>query len=78
MSSLPLKKRARAATLKYQDADTIPLDEGDFCTDIGKTQQFFLVERALPASNLHNSLILYHTSHNTHNAKSRAIEVDLE
>jgi hypothetical protein len=28
-----------------------------------------LVERALSACNLHNSLILYHTSHNTHNAK---------
>lgn len=77
LSSLPLKKRARAATLKYQVAVTIPLDEGDFCTVIGKTQQFFLVERALSACNLHNSLILYHTSNNTHNAKSEAIEVNL-
>jgi hypothetical protein len=41
LSSLPLKKRARAATLKYQVAVTIPLDEGDFCTVIGKMQQFF-------------------------------------
>ena len=35
------KKRARAATLKYQVAVTDPLDKGDFCTVIGKTQQFF-------------------------------------
>jgi hypothetical protein len=77
LSSLPLKKRARAATPKYQVAVTIPLDEGDFCTVIGKTQQFFLVERAPPACNLHNSLTLYHTSHNTHNAKSEALEVNL-
>ena len=77
LSSLPLKKRARAATLKYQVAVTIPLDEGDFCTVIGKTQQFFLVERALPVCNSHNSLMLYHTSHNTHNAKSEATEVNL-
>lgn len=75
---LASKKRARAATLKYQVAITVPLDEGDFCTVIGKTQQFFLVERALPVCNLRNSLILYHTSHNTLNVKSRAIEVDLE
>lgn len=74
---LASKKRARAATLKYQVAVTIPLDEGDFCTVIGKMQQFFLVERALSACNLHNSLILYHTSHNTHNAKSGAIEANL-
>lgn len=74
---LASKKRARAATLKNQVAVTIPLDEGDFCTVIGKTQHFFLVERALPACNLHNSLTLYHTSHNTHNAKSAAIEVNL-
>ena len=74
---LASKKRARAATLKYQVAATIPLDEVDFCTVIGKTQQFFLVERALSACDLHNSLILYHTSHNTHNAKSEAIEVNL-
>lgn len=38
---LATKKRARAATLKYQVAVTVPLDEGDFCTVIGKTQQFF-------------------------------------
>ena len=38
---LASKKRARAATLKYQVAVTVPLDEGDFCTVIGKTQQFF-------------------------------------
>lgn len=75
---LASKKRARAATLKYQVAVTDPLDKGDFCTVIGKTQQFFLVERALPVCNLHNSLILYYTSHNTHNAKSRAIEINLE
>lgn len=75
---LASKKRARAATLKYQVAVTVPLDEGDFCTVIGKTQEFFLVERALLVRNLHNSLILYHTSHNTHNAKSEAIEVNLE
>lgn len=75
---LASKKRARAATLKYQVAVTVPLDEGDFCTVIGKTQQFFLVERALLVCNLRNSLILYHTSHNTHNAKSEAIEVNLE
>ena len=74
---LASKKRARAATLKYQVAVSDPLDKGDFCTVIGKTQQFFLVERALPACNPHNSLILYHTSHNTHNAKSEAIEVNL-
>ena len=74
---LASKKRARAATLKYQVAVTVPLDEGDFCTVIGKTQQFFLVERELPVCNLRNSLILYHTSHNTHNAKSEAIEVNL-
>lgn len=74
---LASKKRARAATLKNQVAVTVPLDEGDFCTVIGKTQQFFLVERALPACNPHNSLMLYHTSHNTHNAKSGAIEVNL-
>ena len=77
LSSLPLKKRARAATLKYQVAVTIPLDEGDFCTVIGKMQQFFLVERALPVCNLRNSLILYYTSHNTHNAKSGALGVNL-
>lgn len=75
---LASKKRARAATLKHQVAVIVPLDEGDFCTVIGKTQQFFLVERALPMHNLHNSLILYHTSHNTHNAKSEVIEVNLE
>ena len=75
---LASKKRARAATLKYQVAVTVPLDKGDFCTVIGKMQQFFLVERALLVRNLHNSLILYYTSHNTHNAKSRAIEVNLE
>lgn len=75
---LASKKRARAATLKYQVAVTVPLDEGDFCTVIGKTQQFFLVERALSVCNLRNSLILYYTSHNTHNAKSAAIEVNLE
>ena len=74
---LASKKRARAATLKYQVAVTVPLDKGDFCTVIGKTQQFFLVERALLVRNPHNSLILYHTSHNTHNAKSAAIEVNL-
>lgn len=39
---LASKKRARAATLKYQVAVTVPLDEGDFCTVIGKMQQFFL------------------------------------
>lgn len=77
LSSLPLKKRARAASLKYQVAVTVPLDKGDFCTVIGKTQHFFLVERALLVCNLHNSLILYHTSHNTHNAKSGAIEANL-
>lgn len=38
---LASKKRARAATLKHQVAVTIPLDEGDFCTVIGKMQQFF-------------------------------------
>lgn len=38
---LASKKRARAATLKYQVAVTVPLDEGDFCTVIGKMQQFF-------------------------------------
>lgn len=75
---LASKKRASAATLKYQVEVTVPLDEGDFCTVIGKTQQFFLVERALPVCNLHNSLILYYTSHNTHNAKSEAIEANLE
>lgn len=74
---LASKKRARAASLKYQVAVSDPLDKGDFCTVIGKTQQFFLVERAPPAYNLHNSLMLYHTSHNTHNAKSEAIEVNL-
>lgn len=74
---LASKKRARAATLKYQVAVTVPLDKGDFCTVIGKTQQFFLVERALSMHNLRNSLILYYTSHNTHNAKSGAIEVNL-
>jgi hypothetical protein len=74
---LASKKRARAATLKYQVAVAVPLDEGDFCTVIGKTQQFFFVERALPMHNLHNSLMLYHTSHNTHNAKSEALEVNL-
>ena len=78
LSSLPLKKRARAASLKHQVAVSDPLDKGDFCTVIGKTQQFFLVERALSVCNLRNSLILYHTSHNTHNAKSEAIEVNLE
>lgn len=75
---LASKKRARVATLKYQVAVSDPLDKGDFCTVIGKTQQFFLVERALLVRNLHNSLILYHTSHNTHNAKSEAIEINLE
>lgn len=74
---LASKKRARAATLKYQVAVAVPFDEGNFCTVIGKTQQFFLVERALPMHNLHNSLMLYHTSHNTHNAKSEALEVNL-
>lgn len=74
---LASKKRARAATLKNQVAVTVPLDKGDFCTVIGKTQQFFLVERALSMHNLCNSLILYHTSHNTHNAKSGAIEANL-
>lgn len=74
---LASKKRARAAILKYQVAVIDPLDEGDFCTVIGKMQQFFLVERALPVCNLRNSLILYYTSHNTHNAKSRAIEINL-
>lgn len=74
---LASKKRARAASLKYQVAVSDPLDEGYFCTAIGKTQQFFLVERALPVRNLHNSLMLYHTSHNTHNAKSEATEVNL-
>ena len=74
---LASKKRARAASLKYQVAVSDPLDKGDFCTVIGKTQQFFLVERALPVCNLHNSLILYYTSHNTHNAKSGAIEINL-
>lgn len=74
---LASKKRARAATLKYQVAVSDPLDKGDFCTVIGKTQQFFLVECALLVCNLRNSLILYHTSHNTHNAKSGAIEVNL-
>ena len=74
---LASKKRARAASLKYQVAVSDPLDKGDFCTVIGKTQQFFLVERALSMHNLHNSLILYYTSHNTHNAKSGAIEVNL-
>ena len=75
LSSLPPKS---GQGLKYQVAVSDPLDKGDFCTVIGKTQQFFLVERALPACNPHNSLMLYHTSHNTHNAKSRAIEVNLE
>lgn len=70
---LASKNRARAASLKYQVAVSDPLDKGDFCTVIGKTQQFFLVERALPVCNLHNSLMLYHTSHNTHNAKSEAL-----
>lgn len=74
---LASKKRARAASLKYQVAVSDPLDKGDFCTVIGKKQQFFLVERALPVCNLRNSLILYYTSHNTHNAKSEAIEVNL-
>ena len=74
---LASKKRARAASLKYQVAVSDPLDEGDFCTVIGKMQQFFLVERALPVCNLRNSLILYYTSHNTHNAKSEALEVNL-
>ena len=74
---LASKKRARAASLKYQVAVSDPLDEGDFCTVIGKMQQFFLVERALLVRNPHNSLILYHTSHNTHNAKSEVIEVNL-
>lgn len=74
---LASKKRARAATLKYQVAVSDPLDKGDFCTVVGKTQQFFLVERALPMRNLHNSLMLCHTSHNTHNAKSEALEVNL-
>lgn len=73
---LASKKRARAASLKHQVAVSDPLDKGDFCTVIGKTQQFFLVERALLVRNLHNSLILYYTSHNTHNAKSEAIEVN--
>lgn len=73
---LASKKRARAATLKYQVAVTVPLDEGDFCTVIGKKQQFFLWS-ALPMHNLHNSLMLYHTSHNTHNAKSEALGVNL-
>lgn len=75
---LASKKRARAATLKYQVAVTVPLDEGDFCTDIGKTQQFFSSAHDVVVCNLHNSLILYHTSHNTHNAKSVAIEVNPE
>ena len=74
---LASKKRARAASLKHQVAVSDPLDKGDFCTVIGKTQQFFLVERALPVCNLRNSLILYYTSHNTHNAKSGAIEINL-
>lgn len=74
---LASKKRARAATLKYQVAVNVPLDEGDFCTVIVKTQQFFLVERALPMHNLHNSLMLYHSSHNTHNAKSETLGVNL-
>lgn len=39
---LASKKRARAATLKYQVAVTVPLDKGDFCTVTGKMQQFFL------------------------------------
>lgn len=74
---LASKKRARAASLKYQVAVSDPLDKGDFCTVFSKTQQFFLVERALPVCNLHNSLMLYHTSHNTHNAKSEALGVNL-
>ena len=46
---LASKKRARAATLKYQVAVTVPLDEGDFCTVIGKMQQFFCGARAFYA-----------------------------
>lgn len=38
---LASKKRARAATPKNQVAVSDPLDKGDFCTVIGKTQQFF-------------------------------------
>lgn len=74
---LASKNRARAASLKFQIAVSDPLDKGDFCTAFGKTQQFFLVERALPVCNLHNSLMLYHSSHNTHNAKSEALGVNL-
>lgn len=38
---LASKKRARAATLKYQVAVTIPLDGGDFCTLSIKRNSFF-------------------------------------
>lgn len=74
---LASKKAGKGGNPQVPSCGSIPLDEGDFCTVIGKTQQFFLVERALSVCNLHNSLTLYHTSHNTHNAKSEALEVNL-
>ena len=45
---LASKKRARAATLKYKVAVTVPLDEGDFCTVIGKMQQAGTIDSPLP------------------------------
>jgi hypothetical protein len=77
LSSLPPKSGQGRLASKHQVAVSDPLDKGDFCTVIGKTQQFFLVECALLVCNLRNSLILYYTSHNTHNAKSGDIEVNL-
>lgn len=38
---LASKKRARAATLKYQVAVTVPLDEGDFAPLSVKCNSFF-------------------------------------
>jgi hypothetical protein len=41
LSSLPLKKRARAATLKYQVAVTVPLDGAIFAPLSVKRNSFF-------------------------------------
>lgn len=46
---LASKKRARAATLKYQVAVTVPLDEGDFAPLSVKCNSFFCGARAFYA-----------------------------
>lgn len=78
LSSLPPKSGQGRLASNTKLRLVIRLTRAIFAPLSVKRNSFFLLERALPACNPHNSLMLYHTSHNTHNAKSEAIEVNLE